>query len=272
MGIAKMIPHALSPNRGPRLVKGVIVEPKYIFLHATVGNWAGSLSHLCNPGGLNPVSINYLIGESGEYARLVPDEERAWHAGLGFWEGITDMNTWSVGIEFVNRNDGRDPFDAPQLAAGAEIAAAVCTRYHILPIRSNFVQHLEYARPLGRKSDPAAFPIDKFIAMTAGLMGHATPPAPPAPAADPVKYTAFYVTPSNGVRVRSAPNLKGKIVATLPRSATPVYIDKVLTKAEKPDCEEVITGDSSWAHMAKVPGVQGDAGFIYARYLSEKLV
>jgi N-acetylmuramoyl-L-alanine amidase len=38
------------------------------------------------------VSAHYLVEEDGRVFALVPEERRAWHAGVSFWKGDTDIN------------------------------------------------------------------------------------------------------------------------------------------------------------------------------------
>src|SRR5665213_672692 len=48
------------------------------------------------------VSAHYLVEEDGRVFRLVPEERRAWHAGVGAWQGDKDCNGVSIGVEMVN--------------------------------------------------------------------------------------------------------------------------------------------------------------------------
>lgn len=94
---------------------------------------------------------------------------RAWHAGLSYWAGISDVNSVSIGVEHVNtgyrwRDDhpiegtvavpGSSelwyPFNAEQVAASAELCAAIVRRQGIKP--RWVVAHSDVA--VGRKSDP----------------------------------------------------------------------------------------------------------------------
>ncbi|HUN12872.1 MAG TPA: N-acetylmuramoyl-L-alanine amidase, partial [Rhabdaerophilum sp.] len=87
-----------SPNRGPR--RG-IAAPDMIVLHYT-GMKSGQAAEerLRDPAA--EVSSHYLVHEDGRVVQMVPERERAWHAGKSFWAGETDLNTRSVGIEIVN--------------------------------------------------------------------------------------------------------------------------------------------------------------------------
>jgi N-acetylmuramoyl-L-alanine amidase len=56
------------------------------------------------------VSVHYVVDEAGQIYSLVPEEHRAWHAGVSSWEGDGDVNARSIGIEIVN---GGHDFDLP---------------------------------------------------------------------------------------------------------------------------------------------------------------
>jgi len=55
---------------------------------------------LCDPAA--EVSAHWLVHEDGQIESLVTEEHRAWHAGVGSWNGITDINSASIGVEIVN--------------------------------------------------------------------------------------------------------------------------------------------------------------------------
>ena len=48
------------------------------------------------------VSSHYFVFEDGRIVQLVDEERRAWHAGVSFWAGETDINSRSIGIEIAN--------------------------------------------------------------------------------------------------------------------------------------------------------------------------
>ena len=62
----------------------------------------------------------------------------AWHAGISYWAGETNVNTRSVGIELVNPGHefGYVPFAEPQIAALLDLAQAILAR-HPIPISTN---------------------------------------------------------------------------------------------------------------------------------------
>ncbi|WAC49707.1 N-acetylmuramoyl-L-alanine amidase [Asticcacaulis sp. SL142] len=85
-----------SPNFNERAS-----PPDMIVLHYTGMETAGAaLDRLCDPQA--KVSAHYVIDEDGTVYRLVAEARRAWHAGVSFWKGETDINGASIGIEIVN--------------------------------------------------------------------------------------------------------------------------------------------------------------------------
>ena len=65
-----------------------------------------AITYLCNKK--NKVSSHYLISQNGLVYSLVEDKFRAWHAGQAFWQGITDINSFSIGIELDYSPSGKN--------------------------------------------------------------------------------------------------------------------------------------------------------------------
>lgn len=109
-----------------------------------------ALERMCDPGA--EVSTHYLIDEDGTVTRMVPEEDRAWHAGRSYWRGITDVNSASVGIELVNPGHewGYREFPRAQMNALLPLLADIVQR-HDIP-RANIVGHSDIAP--ARKMDP----------------------------------------------------------------------------------------------------------------------
>ncbi|EKE09463.1 MAG: hypothetical protein ACD_16C00165G0002 [uncultured bacterium] len=98
------------------------------------------------------VSAHYLIDEKGFIYHLVDDEKRAWHAGTSFWQGCTDLNNRSLGIELANpgHSYGYQPFPEAQIDTLLRICEQQCTRWNIPKTR--ILGHSDIA-PC-RKQDP----------------------------------------------------------------------------------------------------------------------
>jgi N-acetylmuramoyl-L-alanine amidase len=99
------------------------------------------------------VSSHYIVGKDGVNEQSVADKDRAWHAGKSVFQGRNDVNTFSIGIEIVNRGDGKDPFTDAQYEALGRLVAYLQTRYNIP--RNRITGHKDVALPRGRKIDPA---------------------------------------------------------------------------------------------------------------------
>jgi len=109
-----------------------------------------ALARMCDPAA--EVSAHYMIDEDGTVTQLVPEEQRAWHAGQSYWRGITDVNSASIGIELVNPGHefGYRPFPEPQMGALMPLLGNILDRHHIDP--GNVVGHSDIAPK--RKQDP----------------------------------------------------------------------------------------------------------------------
>jgi N-acetylmuramoyl-L-alanine amidase len=137
-----------SPNHDARPGDGVV---DMLILHYTgMQSAAAALDRLCSAEA--KVSAHYVIDEDGTVWRLVPEERRAWHAGVSSWRGRRDTNGASVGIELVNPGHGIDyrPFPEPQMAALETLARDILRRQPIPPNR--VLGHSDVAPQ--RKKDP----------------------------------------------------------------------------------------------------------------------
>ena len=114
------------------------------------------------------VSAHYLVDRNGCIYNLVDESKRAWHAGLGSWAGLNDINSRSIGIEIVNVGltaDGkREPFPAAQIDAVIKLCKDIQSRHTIKYV----LGHSDVAPQ--RKQDPGeAFPWRKLAAAGVGV-------------------------------------------------------------------------------------------------------
>jgi N-acetylmuramoyl-L-alanine amidase len=111
---------------------------------------AAALERLCDRAA--EVSAHYVVEEDGTVWSLVPETRRAWHAGVAFWRGESDVNSASIGIEIVNPGHefGYRPFAEAQMRAVETLAAEILARHPIPPW--NVVGHSDVAPR--RKQDP----------------------------------------------------------------------------------------------------------------------
>ncbi len=98
------------------------------------------------------VSCHYVVREDGSIVQMVAEGARAWHAGLSSWEGITDTNSRSIGIEIVNggHDFGLPPFPDAQIARVIALSQDIITRHGIRADR--VLAHSDIAP--ARKRDP----------------------------------------------------------------------------------------------------------------------
>ncbi len=137
-----------SPNFDDRPVGGPI---DILLLHYT-GMKTGdeAIQRLRDPAAR--VSSHYVIDEDGSILRLVPEEKRAWHAGVSCWTGAREINARSIGIEIVNPGHewGYRPFPDLQMRSVTALCQQIVAR-HAIPAR-RVIGHSDVA-PL-RKQDP----------------------------------------------------------------------------------------------------------------------
>jgi N-acetylmuramoyl-L-alanine amidase len=137
-----------SPNHDER-AEGAAID--ILLLHYTgMATTAAAIERLCDPSA--KVSSHYAIDEGGEILQLVPEARRAWHAGLSSWEGATDINSRSIGIEIGNpgHDFGYPVFPDAQIDAVIALGRDIVARHHIRADR--VLAHSDVAPQ--RKSDP----------------------------------------------------------------------------------------------------------------------
>lgn len=169
--MALPIEHHRSANHGERAA-GKPVD--MLILHYTgMISDERALKWLTDPE--SGVSSHYFVFEDGRIAQLVDEGRRAWHAGQSFWDGETDINSRSIGIEIANPGHefGYRPFPVPQIEAVIALSRDILARNSIPPER--VLAHSDVA-PL-RKDDPGElFPWRELHAAGTGAW---VPPEPP---------------------------------------------------------------------------------------------
>jgi N-acetylmuramoyl-L-alanine amidase len=121
------------------------------------------------------VSAHYVVFEDGRVTQCVPEQARAWHAGVSSWAGETDINSCSIGIEIVNPGHefGYPDFPRRQIAAVISLCKAIITRRG--PIASTRILAHSDVAP-ARKQDPGEkFP---WHLLNESGVGHWVRPAP----------------------------------------------------------------------------------------------
>ncbi|BAK65071.1 MULTISPECIES: N-acetylmuramoyl-L-alanine amidase [Sphingobium] len=114
------------------------------------------------------VSAHYVVTEDGQVIRMVDERKRAWHAGVSWWRGISNINSASIGIELINPGHewGYRPFPDEQIDALIPLVHDIMTRHRIT--RGNVVGHSDIAP--ARKQDPGElFPWHKLARLRLAL-------------------------------------------------------------------------------------------------------
>jgi N-acetyl-anhydromuramyl-L-alanine amidase AmpD len=136
---------------------------KYIILHYTVIDDEASIRVLTTKN----VSAHYLVTTKDEddILSLVPDDERAWHAGASSFAGKENLNDTSIGIEIVNpglitkrekisttfpQKEHYAPYTEIQIEKIAFLLTELAKKYNISP--QHIIGHSDIAP--GRKPDP----------------------------------------------------------------------------------------------------------------------
>lgn len=133
-----------------------------IVFHATAGAGAVSsikylLKKLLNRNPDDDASYHFLIERDGSIIKTVPELKKAWHAGKSFGPEGPNVNLYSIGIAFANKNDGAEPITQEQLDAAVELVDALCTAY---PTIVWLTTHFGVSWP--RKTDPKLFSLFKL--------------------------------------------------------------------------------------------------------------
>jgi N-acetylmuramoyl-L-alanine amidase len=153
-----------SPNFDERTG---LARPDMIVLHYTGMQFAHEAVHrLCDPKAR--VSSHYVVMDNGAILQLVPEIKRAWHAGVSSWNGDTDINSRSIGIEIANpgHDFGYPDYPTRQIAAVITLCRSILTRHIIRP--ENVVAHSDVAP--SRKQDPGEkFPWKRLAQSNIGL-------------------------------------------------------------------------------------------------------
>lgn len=128
---------------------------QFLIIHYTVIDFEKSMKVLTTGG---KVSAHYLVQDNpSKVYQLVDENRRAWHGGVSYWGGATNLNSASIGIEIVNPGFtetpmGRvyAPYPQEQIDDVIKLVKEIVARHGIRPDR--ILGHNDIAP--GRKQDP----------------------------------------------------------------------------------------------------------------------
>lgn len=138
--------------------------PDRIVVHIAAGSLAGTAAWFANPEA--QVSAHYTVGADGRVLQHVRETDTAWHAG------DFEVNKRSIGIEHEGFHGPNGAWWSPteaQLQASAELAAAICRRWSIMPDRFGIVPHSQ-VNPRKPNCPGPGFPLEDYRALVAALL------------------------------------------------------------------------------------------------------
>jgi N-acetylmuramoyl-L-alanine amidase len=219
-----------SPNHGERKFNA---KPDMIVLHYTgMRDTEAALVKLCSAG--SEVSTHYVVMEDGFIVQCVPETRRAWHAGAAVWEGESDINSCSIGIEIANpgHSHGYPDFPKRQIAAVTALCRSIFTRYRIPAWR--VLGHSDVAP--ARKQDPGEkFPWRVLCDSGIGLWVRPAPIVPGGPVFvlgenDPAIADMQALLGQYGYNVPTAGDFDGAtrdVIAAFQRHFRPAQVDGI---------------------------------------------
>jgi N-acetylmuramoyl-L-alanine amidase len=230
-----------SPNHDERPQGGAV---DVLILHYTgMKSAREAIDRLCDPN--SQVSSHYVVDEDGAILSLVPEERRAWHAGVSYWRGHTALNGRSIGIEIVNPGHewGYRDFPALQMAAVCDLCLSILSR-HPIPGR-NVVAHGDVAPD--RKEDPGEkFGWEELARNGVGIW----------PSGTVGSGTGGLIRNATGLRrVRAALAAIGYQVA--PEGALDPALSAVLRAFQRHWRQEAVTGQADAGTVARLRAVAG---------------
>lgn len=147
-------PSVFSSRRSESVVADTIV-----LHHTEIDTARGVIDWFNNPRAR--VSSHFTVDRDGTIYQHVSCFRQAWHAGYSIDAyGRGNVNRFSIGIEMVNRGDGKDPWPDAQVNAVHNLIAFLARNR--FPTITQITSHEFIAVPQGRKNDPLGFPWERL--------------------------------------------------------------------------------------------------------------
>lgn len=122
------------------------VDPTTVVLHATVG--ATALSSIAWLRKIS-LSYHYVIERDGTIYKCAPTGRVAFHCGASVGPDGSNVNNYSIGIAFANKDDGKDLYTVAQVEACNELLDSLALA---MPSLKYVTTHARISP--GRKTDP----------------------------------------------------------------------------------------------------------------------
>jgi len=146
----------LDPTRALDRLRTLAGEGVRIFIGPQSSSEVNALKVFADSAGVILLSQGSTAGAlsipDDNVFRLVPEERCAWHAGVSFWKGRSELNGVSIGIEIVNPGHefGYPPFPEAQIRAVIALIGEIRGRWTVDD--NQIVGHSDVAPE--RKTDP----------------------------------------------------------------------------------------------------------------------
>ena len=263
-----------TPNKRGHLVNQ---SPDFIIIHYTGGGSVESaLSTFKNRD--SQASAHLIIGQDGRIIQMGRFHERCWHAGISQWQGITGLNSRSVGIELVNwgwltggpghwrswtgtlvlddkvvelahKNEGLtrgwEIFSEEQMEKTIEVVRSLLKAYQLTP--SSVLGHDDISP--GRKQDPGpAFPFERFRNLLEGRDQEIKNEFENNQI-EPI----FRVIAQSGLNLRQGAGIEHDVLKTLPVGTHVIKLE---------------SHEHWWLVSELVKGHTNTTGWVYSRWLS----
>jgi N-acetylmuramoyl-L-alanine amidase len=111
-----------------------------IVLHTTEAPSSSALRKLSDLG-----ECNYCVTENGRVYRIIDRNREAYHAGRSMWNGKSDVDSFSVGIEICGYHN--KPLTAAQYRSVADLVGELKSVYHIPDQNVISHAHVAYGTP-----------------------------------------------------------------------------------------------------------------------------
>lgn len=164
----------LSPKQNLRpTIDGKTIPIDTMVIHGTDEFLYETIDIFYNPKDTRESSSHYVVSKSGIVVAMVPEEHRAWHAGVSYWNGKTNLNDNSIGIEVVNnlnKNSDQywDDYSAEQKDTLIKLSSDILRRNKDISAH-NIVAHQDIAP--NRKMDPGpVFPWEELAKNGIGVL------------------------------------------------------------------------------------------------------
>ena len=98
------------------------------------------------------VSAHLLIDREGGVIQFVSFNDRAWHAGVSSYKGLTNCNDFSIGIELIGSDT--TPYTNAQYESLIKVTQEIIKRYPLID-KNRILGHSDIAP--SRKTDPGPY-------------------------------------------------------------------------------------------------------------------